>query len=158
MAIFKKEVDRLVDIGLPKRQPSSEWWSPALIIPKSNQTVFTFLTDFREVNKRLIRTPFPIPNSSTVLQELEGFTFAIVLDLNMGHHKIRLDPDTQKICTINIPWGKYSYLRLPMGIAGSSNIFQKKMTNLMEKLEYVCTYINDLLVITNSTFDDHHKN
>ena len=42
-----------------------------------------------------------------------------------------------------------------MGIAGSSEIFREKMTNLMEELEYVRTYINDLLVITNSTFDDH---
>jgi hypothetical protein len=30
--------------------------------------------------------PFPIPKISTVLQELEGFTFATALDLNMGYH------------------------------------------------------------------------
>ena len=42
-----------------------------------------------------------------------------------------------------------------MGIASSPNIFQEKMTNLTEELKYVRTYINDLLVITNRTFDDH---
>jgi hypothetical protein len=35
-----------------------------------------------------------------VLQELEGFTFATALDLNMGYYTIRLDPDASKICTI----------------------------------------------------------
>jgi hypothetical protein len=72
-----------------------------------------------------------------VLQELEGFTFAIALDLNMGYYTIRLDPDASRICTVIFHWGKYSYKRLPMGIAGSPNIFQRKMLELMEDLEYV---------------------
>jgi hypothetical protein len=37
---------------------------------------------------------------STVLQELEGFTYAIALDLNVGYYTIRLDHDSPKICTI----------------------------------------------------------
>ena len=68
--------------------------------PKKNKTV-RFISDFREVNKRIIRTPFPIPKISTVLQEMEGFTYATALDLNMGYYTIRLDPDAQKICTFN---------------------------------------------------------
>ncbi len=46
-----------------------------------------------------------------VLEELEGFTFATALDLNMGYYTIRLDPDASKICTIIFPWGKYSWAR-----------------------------------------------
>ncbi len=84
---------------------------------------------------RLIRKPFPIPKISTVLQELEGFTFVTALDLNMGYYTIRLDPDASKICTIIFPWGKYSYKRLPMGIADSPDIFQAEMMKLMESLE-----------------------
>ena len=36
MAVFKKEVERLVDIGVLKRQPLSEWGSTAFVIPKLN--------------------------------------------------------------------------------------------------------------------------
>ena len=129
---LKREVERLCQIGVLKRQPRSEWASPTFIIPKKNKTV-RFISDFREVNKRIIRTPFPIPKISTVLQEMEGFTYATALDLNMGYYTIRLDPDAQKICTIILPWGKYSYLRLPMGISGSPDYFQEKMTDLMVK-------------------------
>ena len=106
-------------------QPASEWAYPSFIIPKSDKTV-RMISDFREVNKRLVMKPFPIPKISTVLQELEGFTFAMALDLNMGYYTIRLDPDASKICTIIFPWGKYSYLKLPMGIAGSPDIFRQK--------------------------------
>ena len=80
--------------------------------------------------------------------------YASTLDLNMGYFTIRLDPDSQKICTIILPWGKYSYLRLPMGVSGSPDIFQEKMSDLIRALHYVRTYIDDLLVISNGTFED----
>jgi hypothetical protein len=121
--------------GVLERQPASEWASPSFIIPKKYKTV-CYLSDFWEVNKRLVRTTFPIPKISMVLQEIEGFSYATALDLNMGYYTIRLDPDASKICTIIFPWGKYSYKRLPMGIAGSLDIFQGKMMELMETLEY----------------------
>jgi hypothetical protein len=128
-------------------QPASEWASPLFIIPKKNRTV-CFLSNYWEVNKRSIRKPFPITKISTVLQELEGFTFATALDLNMGYYTIRLDPNASKICTIIFPWGKYSYKRLLMGIAGSPDIYKSKMLELMEDLEYVRAYLDDLLCIS----------
>jgi hypothetical protein len=57
----------------------------------------------------------------------------------MGYYTISLDQDVAKICTIIFPWGKYSYKRLPMGIAGSPDIFQGKMSDLMATLEFVRT-------------------
>jgi hypothetical protein len=42
-----------------------------------------------------------------------------------------------------------------MGFAGSADIFQVEMGNLMATLEYVRAYINDLLIITKSSHDDH---
>ena len=42
-----------------------------------------------------------------------------------------------------------------MGFAGSADIFQAEMMNLMESLEYVRAYIDDLLVITRGTLEDH---
>ena len=102
-AVFKKEVECLVELGGLKLQPSSEWGSQAFVIAKKNGQV-CFLTDFREVNKRIFRTLWPIPKSSDVLQELEGFTFVTSIDLNMGYWTIRLDSDAQKICTVILPW------------------------------------------------------
>ena len=42
-----------------------------------------------------------------------------------------------------------------MGYAGSADIFQAEMMNLMEGLEYVRAYIDDLLVITRGSLEDH---
>eukprot|EP00804_Cyclotella_cryptica_P020531 CCRYP_003381-RA/>CCRYP_003381-RA protein AED:0.33 eAED:0.44 QI:0/0/0/1/0/0/3/0/548 len=152
--ITKREVQRLCDLGVLKWQEDSEWASPTFIIPQKENTV-RVVSDFREVNKRIVRKPFPIPKISTVLQELEGFTYATALDLNMGYYTIRLDPDESKICTIIFPWGKYSYLRLPMGVACSPNIFQAKMSELMATLEFIRTYLDDLLCISKGNLEDN---
>ncbi len=90
-----------------------------------------------------------------VLQELEGFSIATALDLNIVYYTIRLDPDATKICTITFPWGKYSYKQLGIGIAGSPDIFQGKMSETMESLEYEQAYLDDLLCISRSSLEDH---
>jgi hypothetical protein len=65
-----------------------------------------------------------------------------------------MHPESAKII---FPWGKYSYKRLPMGIAGSPDIFQRKMSELMEDLEYVQAYLYHLLCISRSSLEDHLK-
>jgi ribosome-interacting GTPase 1 len=53
-----------------------------------------------------------------------------------------------------MPFGKYEYQRIPMGLCNSPNIFHEKMSELMEGLEFIRTYIDDLLVITKESFED----
>jgi len=97
-----------------KRQSLSQWASPTFIIPKKDMTVRT-ITDFRKLNKRIVRRPYPIPKISSTLQELEGFTFtyayATAIDLNMGYYTIRLDPNAVEMFTIIFPWGVSIFLR-----------------------------------------------
>jgi hypothetical protein len=71
-----------------------------------------------------------------ILQELEGFTYATALDLNMGYYTISLDPTASEMCTIIFPWEKYSYKTLPMGIGGSADIFQAHIMELMASLKF----------------------
>jgi hypothetical protein len=73
----------------------------------------------------------------------------------MGYYHIELSPDSKRLCTIVLPWGKYEYQKLPMGLSNSPDIFQEKMSTLFGDLEYVRTYIDDLLITTMSNWDDH---
>ena len=73
----------------------------------------------------------------------------------MGYYDIKLDPTAQKICTIIFPWGKYRYNCLPMGIKIAPDVFEQVMSKLMQKLEYVRTYLNDLFILSNKNFKDH---
>ena len=140
--------------GVLKKVNCSQWAAPNFVIPKKNQTI-RFISDFRELNKRIKRKPFPIPKIQELLLKLEGFQWATSLDLNMGYYHIELSPDAKKLCTIVMPWGKYEYQRLPMGLCNSPDIFQENMSELMHDLEYVRAYIDDLVVFTMGSFEDH---
>jgi hypothetical protein len=101
----------------------------------------------------LKRKPYPIPRIAQMLQELEEFTYETSLDLNMGYYTIKLDYDSQKRCNIVTPFGKYQYLRLPMGISCSPYISQEKMSDLMLHLNFVRTYLDGVLIISCSTWE-----
>jgi hypothetical protein len=80
---------------------------------------------------------------------------AASLDLNMGYCHIKLNPDAPKYCTIVAQWGCLSYLRLPMGVSSSADIFQERMTELMRGLEFVRCCIDDLLIASKGAYFDH---
>ena len=151
---LKVELDRLVKIGVLKKVNRSEWAFPSFIIPKKDHTV-RFINDLRELNKRIRRVPFPLPKIQDLLLKMEGFTYATALDLNMGYYHIRLDAASKTLCTLVFPWGKYEMQCLPMGLCNSPDIFQEKMSELMDGLDYVRAYIDDLLVISKGTYEDH---
>jgi hypothetical protein len=73
----------------------------------------------------------------------------------MGYYHIELSLDSKWLCTIVLPWGKYEYQKLPMGLSNSPNIFQEKMSTLMGDLKFIHTYIDDLLITTKSNWHDH---
>ena len=69
---------------------------------------FRFISDFRFLNKCFDRSSYPSPTTADILQKLEEIHYAASLDLNMGFNTVHLDPDSQKLCTIITPWGKYA--------------------------------------------------
>ena len=133
---LKMEVERLCKAVVLKKVNHSEWAAPTFIIPKKDGSV-RFFSDFREIrNKRIQRKPYPIPKIQDLLLKLEGFKFATSLDLNMGYyHDIELSSASKRLCTIVLPFGKFEYQRLPMGLCNSpDSIFQEKMSELMNDL------------------------
>ena len=152
---LKAEIERLCEYGVLRKTNSSEWACPMFTISKPDGSLRS-LADLREVNKVIRRKPFPLPKITDMLQKLEGFMFATSLDLNMGYYHMLLTPYSSRLCTIVLPWGKYEYLRLPMGLCISPDIFQEKMSLLMGGLEFARAYLDDLLIIsTEPGFDSH---
>jgi hypothetical protein len=115
-----------------------------------------FISDFRELNKRIKRQPYPIPKIQNLLLKLEGFKYGTSLDLNMGYYHIELSDSAKELCTITTQeWGKNEYQRLPMGLCNSLDIFQEKMNDLLDGLDTVRVYIDDILHVTKGTWEDH---
>ena len=104
---LKKEVNRLVKIGVFKQKHSSEWVALTFIISKKNETV-RFISDFRELNKRIERKPFTIPKIQDLLLKLEGYK-NLSSNLNMGYFHIKSCSLSRKLYIVVLSWAKYEY-------------------------------------------------
>ena len=67
---LRKEIERLVELNVLKKVNHSEWGAPCFPIPKKDGTI-RFITDFREPNKRVKKTPYPIPKIQDTLLKIE---------------------------------------------------------------------------------------
>ena len=84
---FKQELDRLEYLKVIKKVNRSHGGAPTFLIPKEDSTV-RFISDIRDLNKRILRQPYPIPKIQDLLLRLEGFHSGTILDLNMGYYQM----------------------------------------------------------------------
>jgi RNase H-like domain found in reverse transcriptase/Reverse transcriptase (RNA-dependent DNA polymerase)/Integrase zinc binding domain/Retroviral aspartyl protease len=152
--MLRDEVDRLCKLDVLKQCNDSPWAAPSFGVPKKNGQI-RFVSDFRHLNKFIERRPFPLPSIPELLRSLDGFTFCTTLDLNMGYWTIRLSPESQQLCSIILPWGKFQYLRLPMGVSASPDIYQEKMSALFQSFPNIIVYMDDICLLTAGPFDAH---
>ena len=72
-SIFRKEVGRLVNLGVLEEENDSEWGAPSFSQPKAKTNHVRFLSDFRNLNRQLKNNPYPMPKINEILLNLEGF-------------------------------------------------------------------------------------
>ena len=58
-----------------------------------------------------------------MLLNMEGFTYALLLDISMVYYRINLSHGDKQVCTIVLPWVKYEYQKIPMGYFNITHIF-----------------------------------
>ena len=119
---FHREVDRLVGLGVLVKASSNQWGSPCLPVRKPDGSI-RFITDLRAVNERVKRDLYPLPRVEDIFHQLEGYTFATAFDYVQGYYHIKLSKRARDICTITLPWGKFSYAHLPMGLVCAPDYF-----------------------------------
>ena len=76
------------------------------------------------------------------------------IDLSLMFYCFMLDDDSMDMCTIVIPYGKYRYRCLPMGVKVSLDYAQAIIEKVLAGLHVDC-YINDMGLWTNGSFDEH---
>ena len=99
--------------------------APPFTIPKKNGTL-RFISDFKELSKRINRKPFPIPKIQDLILKLEGFKYATLIDLKKGYFQIELCPFSRRLYTILLSVKKNEYQKVPTGLCNSPDVIQEK--------------------------------
>ena len=100
---------------------------------------------------------YPLPRIDELFASLSGGQAFSKLDLSHAYQQIPLAEDSQVFVAVNTHKGLFKYTRLPFGVASAPAIFQRVMETLLQGLQGVCVYLDDILV-TGRTTEEHLHN
>ncbi|XP_068204810.1 uncharacterized protein [Palaemon carinicauda] len=147
-----KEVNYLVREGLA--EPSaSPWASPCLLVGKKNGK-FRLCTDYRKINNLTIKDSYPLPRIQDIIDQVSNSTYLTQIDLLKGYYQIKLTETAKEISLFITPFGLFSYNVMPFGLANAPATFQRVMSLILQDLEKVFVYLDDI-IIASDTWVNH---
>ncbi|XP_027165915.1 uncharacterized protein LOC113765866 [Coffea eugenioides] len=142
MEVVKKEILKLLDVGIIFAISDSPWVSPVQVVPKkagvtveSNQegelvpvrkpTGWRQCIDYRKLNAVTKKDHFPLPFIDQMVERLAGRAYYYFLDGFSGYFQIAIAPENQEKTTFTCPFGTFAYRRMPFGLCNAPATFQR---------------------------------
>ena len=157
-SLVEAELDKLVDQGILTPVKHADWAAPIVPVMKADKKSVRICGDFKQtVNKASPIDKYPIPRIEDLFAKLAGGRTFTKLDMSQAYQQLCLDEESQKFVVINTSKGLFRYNRLPFGISSAPGIFQRVIENLLQGIQNVVVYLDDIL-ITGSSEEQHLKN
>ena len=152
----RNELSRMVREGIIKKvkKPTS-WVNSMVVVTKPNGSI-RICIDPRDLNKAVKRQHYPLLTVEEVVSRMPNAKIFSKMDCTSGFWQLELDDESSKLCTFNTPFGRYCYLRLPFGIKCASELYQSKMSEMIEDIEGAEVIMDDIL-IWGSTLEEHDQ-
>ena len=140
------ELKRLEDEGIISKVERSEWASPIVPVPKPNGGL-RLCCDYKvSINKFLDDTQYSLPNAEDLFATLEGGKIFTKIYLTQAYLQLELDAESKRFLTINTHRGLFQFNRLPFGVSSAPGIFQGVMDQILQGIEGVVCYLDDILI------------
>ena len=160
-ALRKAVQDKLAELeneGIIEKIPVGEpspWCSALHVVPKKDGSV-RLTIDPKDLNKALEREFHPTTTVEEVARKCGPAKYFTVLDANSGYFQLVLDEESKNYTAFNTPFGRYRYLRLPMGITSAPELFQRKFGDIFGHIEGLHIIMDDFL-IASDTLEGHNR-
>ena len=106
------------------------------------------------MNNKTIPRRFPIPHQADLVEKVNGAEVFSVFDLQQGYFNIPMKESDQHKTAFIVPWGKFQWKRLPLGLVGAPFTFSEAMQYLFSDIPFVVVYFDDILIFSQNV-DDH---
>ena len=146
--MVEQELERLTRDGVLEPVEVSEWAAPIVpVLKQDKRSVRICRVTVNPVSK-LDR--YPIPKMADLFAKLSKGKYFTKLDLSHAYQQIPLDEESKRYVVVNTQKGLFRYTRLPFGVASAPAIFQRVIDNLLQGIEGVVTYLDDILIAGSS--------
>jgi hypothetical protein len=117
-----------------------------------------WISNLHQLNKVNRQKQYLLPIITDILCKHSGYKFFTKLDVGMQYHihMFELDKESQDLCTIIKPFGKYKYLTIPMGLKCSLDIAPAAMEIVLSDIKDAYIFIDDVGAFSSDW--DHHVN
>lgn len=139
-------LDKLEEQKVITPVESSEWASPIIVVMKKNGEIRLVIDCKVSINKAIVPNTYPLPTSQDIFSNLAGCKIFCALDLEGAYTQLELTERSKQFVVINTMKGLYKYNRLPQGASSSASIFQRVMDKVLEGIEHVSCYLDDVLI------------
>ena len=102
------------------------------------------------LNKQTIPDKYAIPLLTGFVDFMSGATIFSTLNMNESYRQIEVAEEDRRKTAILIPFGSYSFKKIPMGLTTAGNAFQRFMNEILRELDFVYVYIDDILIFSKS--------
>lgn len=110
--------------------------------------------DLKRLNEAVKREQYIMPTTDEITAKLSGATVFSSLDAASGFFQIPLHPESCKLTTFIMPFGRFNFKRLPFGITSAPESIQRKMMEMLNGLEGVEVFMDDVIVY-GATEEEH---
>ena len=143
----ERELNDLTAKGIisPINEPT-DWVSQMAVVKKKNGSL-RICIDPQPLNVALKREHFKLPVLDDILPDLRNAKIFTKLDVKHAFWHVKLDDESSKLTTMNTPFGRFRWNRLPFGLKVSSEIFQKRLSNALSGLNGTFAIADDIIVV-----------
>lgn len=143
---IKSNLEEMRKMNVMERvDESTDWCSGLVLVPKSGRKI-RMCVDYVHLNKYIRRENHPMPITDIVLGQLGEGKYFPKMDANHGFWQCILDEESQLLTTFITPFGRFKYKKLPFRISAAPEVFQKRMSQILDGIEGVLINVDDILV------------
>jgi hypothetical protein len=92
----------------------------------------------------VLHKQYPLPIISDILRKQTGYAFFSKLDISKQYYIFTLDEESKDLTTIVMPFGKYRYNALPMGLKCLLDFAKKTMETIFRDINDAEVYIYNI--------------